>query len=168
MNILTTENLTLREFTIDDATQFFLNCQDDLIKKFMPYRSFANKTQAKKHLESLITATSSLQINYFVAIVKTDIDELIGHIGINEMHKGLEIEYAISKPHRGNNYGAEAVKAFSRWSKEYFNLDLIYALVGSQNISSSRTLERAGFTFLKTDNEGEFNKRGESRKVYVY
>lgn len=167
MTILETQRLILREFEHTDAEDFFANNRDSGVKKFMPYNYHADINAARGVLQGFISCYASKKLPYFLAIVKKDAGILIGHIGIGEMHNGIEMEFAISHAFRGNGYATEAIKAFFALCKKTFSTDKIYALVDIDNHASCAALEKAGFTYLKTDYKGEFNKRGQVRKIYI-
>jgi RimJ/RimL family protein N-acetyltransferase len=169
MDILYTENLTLREFRISDSERFYLNNRDEQIRKYMPFRAYSDENSAKKALEDLIGHYRPESFPYYLAVVKTDADKLIGHIGIgdwdiSETERANELEYAIFDGYRGFHFAAEALRAFAPWCKKEFHLERVYALVDRQNIPSCKTLAAAGFTLA----ERKFKNRKETTEVYVF
>jgi len=169
MDILFTENLTLREFRVYDSERFYKNCADGQIKKYMPFRSYSGECEAKKALEALISHYSPESLPYYLAVVKTDSGALIGHIGIgewdiSETQRANELEYAISVGYRGSRYAAEALRAFAPWIKRKFRLESVYALIDKHNLPSRKTLESAGFSLA----EGEYQNKKRTTDVYVY
>jgi len=171
MSILITENLTLREFTLSDSNQYYKYIQDEEIQKYMPYLKCPDENRAIERLEWFIENYSEKKLTYYnLAIVKTDINKLIGHIGIgiwdiSESEQGYEIEYAIGKDYRGFHYATEALAAFTPWCKSKFGIDKVYALVRQQNIASCKALLNAGFVLCEMEFE---NKKNSQRNVYVY
>jgi len=162
-----TENLIIREFTSADSRQYFENNQDEQIKKYMPYRFYADENKAREDLECFISNYPEMEMPYYLAIVKTDTNTLVGHIGIgewdiSETERGHEIEYAISKHYRKFHYATEALTAFTPWCKNKFVIDKIYALVNKQNIASCKALLNAGFILC------EMEVRNKKRNVYIF
>lgn len=169
MNILFTQNLTLREFRMTDSHAYFLNNRDEQIRKYLPFRAHSDESGAKEDIACSIRHYCPKSFPYILAIVKTDTDKLIGHIGIgdwdiSETDRENEIEYAISEKYRGFGYAAEAVGAFAPWCKSEFRLDTVYALVNRRNISSCKTLARAGFALSGR----KFRGIKETTDVYTY
>ena len=168
-----TKHLTIRKFTIEDLLMYFENSWDELIKKYDPYRFYADENKARKDLELYISNYSAKKspydFPYYLAVVKTDINKLIGLIGIggldiSETERGYELEYLIRKDYRGFGYGTEALKAFAPWCKKEFGIDKIYAMVHQENIASYKALLNAGFTIF----EGAIKNKKPQRNAYVF
>jgi len=162
---VTTKNLTLREFKITDVDNFFQNNQDELIKRFLDYRYYSTKEDALKTLEGFISRYPNKDLPYYVAIIKTDTNQLIGHIGVGKMQNVIELEFAIGKAYRGNRFATESVIAFVTWCKNNLMIDHIYALVKPENTASCYVLESSGFSLLK-DNEISFKLEPKARKIF--
>jgi RimJ/RimL family protein N-acetyltransferase len=144
-----TENLKIREFTLDDTLAYFINNNEAQIKDFMSNHYHSDEDKAREEIESFISNYKDTEIEYHYAVTKDDI--LIGHVGIGETDIGdgvtiYEICCAINKANRGLGYAAEATKAFAAWCKITFGIDKIYASTDSENIASNKTLLNAGFT----------------------
>ncbi len=169
MAVLFTENLTLREFKLTDYRQHYKNNKDEQIRKFLSFRSYQNKRQAKKEIKNWIHNYQEKTFPCNLAIIKTNVDKLIGHIGIgvwdiSSTEHGYEIEYAIAENFRGYHYAAEALGAFCQWCKNEFVLDIIFALVDKENIPSCKTLKSAGFMLY----EGKAENKKDTSDVYFH
>jgi RimJ/RimL family protein N-acetyltransferase len=148
MDKIITDNLIIREFTIDDASAYFINTNEPQIKEYMPNHYHGDEDTAREEIESFISSYKNTEIEYHYAVMKDDI--LIGHVGIGETDIGdginiYEICCAINKNYRGLGYAAEASKAFAAWCKSTFEIDKIYASTDKENIASNKTLINAGF-----------------------
>ena len=148
---LTTQNLVIREFTLDDTSTYYKNNQDEQIKKNMPNHTHGSENEARDEVESFIANYVEMKMPCHWAIVKADSGTLIGHIGIGDETGIHEICCGISKDYRGYNYAAEASAAFSLWCKSVFGVDKIYASTNPANVASCRTLLKAGFSLQETE-----------------
>ena len=162
MNNLTTQNLVIREFTLDDIGSYYKNNQDEQIKKYMPNHTHGSENEAREEVESFIASYAGMKMPCHWAIVKADTGTLIGHIGIGDETGMHEICCGISKEYRGYNYAAEASAAFALWCKSVFGTDKIYASTNPLNTASCKALLNAGFTLQET----EFGE--EKYNLYVF
>ena len=148
MNIITTQNLIIREFTIDDYPQYYQNNNDEQIKKYMPNHSPNDENDARKEIEGFLSDYKNRKLEWHYAVVKDGL--LIGHVGIGEcevsgINDAYELCCGINKDYRGYGYAAEATKAFAQWCKSEFNLNKVYASTDKENIASNKVLLKAGF-----------------------
>jgi len=76
-------------------------------------------------------------------------DEAIGGIGLefrDDVHRfTAELGYWLGEPFWGRGIMTDAVRAFTAWSFEHFEVYRIYASVFDGNDASVRVLEKAGF-----------------------
>ncbi|MBP7053784.1 MAG: GNAT family N-acetyltransferase [Phycisphaerae bacterium] len=76
-------------------------------------------------------------------------DEAIGGIGLefrDDVHRfTAELGYWLGEPFWGRGIMTDAVRAFTTWSFEHFEVHRIYASVFDGNGASVRVLEKAGF-----------------------
>lgn len=83
-----------------------------------------------------------------------DDDRPMGSIGIMpgiDIHRiSAEIGYWLGEPYWGNGYASEAIKGFSEWVFEHYELVRLYANVFTYNPASARALEKAGFVLEAT------------------
>ena len=146
MDKIITDNLIIREFTIDDVSAYFKNNNESQIKKYMPNHSHSDEDKAREEVSGFLSDYKDMKMPCHFAVTKDDI--LIGHIGIGEsdMDAGIyEICCGISKDYRGFGYAVEVVKAFVPWCKTTFGLDKIYASTNQENIAAYKALLNAGF-----------------------
>ncbi|HNS19206.1 MAG TPA: GNAT family protein [Sedimentisphaerales bacterium] len=76
-------------------------------------------------------------------------EEAVGGIGLefrDDVHRfTAELGYWLGEPFWGRGIMTEAVRAFTAWSFEHFEVHRIYASVFDGNDASVRVLEKAGF-----------------------
>ena len=77
-------------------------------------------------------------------------DEAIGSIGLrlqDDVHfRSAELGYWLGEPFWGQGIGTKAVRAFSQYAFDNFDLIRLFAIVFEWNPASARVLEKAGFT----------------------
>ena len=152
MDKIITDNLTIRQFTIDDVSAYFKNNNEAQIKKYMPNHWHDNEDKAREEITGFLSDYTDMKMPCHFAVVKDDV--LIGHVGIGESDTGsdiYEICCGISKDYRGFGYAAEAVRAFVPWCKTTFGLDKIYASTNKENIAAYKALLSIGFTLTDID-----------------
>ena len=75
--------------------------------------------------------------------------ESVGAIGIIPGHDvervGAEVGYWVSKDFRGRGIASDALRGFTRWAFEEFDLERIFAVPFLRNAASCRVLEKAGY-----------------------
>ena len=167
MDILKTERLNIREFTLLDTKNIYEFSQEESLKKWLPDQVYADLDEAKETLEFLISKYRNKEFPLVMAVVKKASNELIGHVGLSEIKQGIEIGYAIGENYQNKGYASEAVNAYITWAKKEFSLEKIYGVVKCENYGSCRVLEKSQFTYHKDDNEGEFD-RNALRKIYIW
>lgn len=161
-----TKRLIIRDFLLSDAEAIFYFSQEDSLKQWLPDQVYSDIYEAKETLEFLISRYPHKELPFVLAVVEKESNELVGHVGLSRIKKGIEIGYAIGKQHQNKGYASEAVAAFSNWGKKESGVGEIYGVVNSKNYASIKVLENAGFRFIKDDVEGEFGKSA-CRKIYV-
>lgn len=92
--------------------------------------------------------------------------QLVGTIGISPQKKPqFEIGYWIGKPHWGQGYASEALKALTRWSPKAIGARVLMAGHMEDNPASARVLINNGFLYTGV-REMRFSKAlGIERKV---
>jgi [ribosomal protein S5]-alanine N-acetyltransferase len=78
-------------------------------------------------------------------------DELIGGIGLtlqdDVFRRGAELGYWLGEAHWGRGIATAAVRAFTRYAFETYDLLRIFANVFDWNPASGRVLEKAGYLY---------------------
>jgi RimJ/RimL family protein N-acetyltransferase len=94
-------------------------------------------------------------------------DCIIGHLGLSEIDRGIEIGYAIATDYQNKGYASELITPFTNWSKKYLNLDKIYGIVKKENIASWKILEKNDFLLLEEGIYNNYFKGKHLAKIYV-
>ena len=169
MNVLKTDRLDVRGFIPEDAQLLYEYHREDCIKEELPDEVFESLEHTQNLLADLTENYESLSYPLVFAVVRSEDNQLIGHVGLSEMPKGkIEIGYAISERFQKNGYAKEVIKPFAEWAISSIGLTEIYAIVKKSNSASCRVLENAGFTFLKEDVKDLFGKTNVCVKTYLF
>ncbi|MCL1795187.1 MAG: GNAT family N-acetyltransferase [Oscillospiraceae bacterium] len=154
--LLETERLYLRKYTIEDVEKNYLYSQEESRKKGIPNEVYADMQASRENVEFILSAYEKGGFPYVYIVALKDTDEYIGHVSLSEILEGIEIGYAICEKHQGKGYATEIVRAYATWGKRELCLEKIYGVVYSDNTSSKKVLENAGFTFVKNDIERNY------------
>lgn len=166
MKILESNRIFIREFTLADTKQIYLLSREKSLQKWLPDQVYACEEEAKDVLNFLISNYKSHSLPFVMAVAEKVSNKVIGHVGLSSITQGLEIGYAIGEKYQGLGYGTEAVKLWSHFVKEKFNIDKLYGVVNYRNTASCRVLEKVGYIFQFLDTDGNFDKKA-LRKIYI-
>ena len=78
---------------------------------------------------------------------------VVGSVGSTYYEDFMEVgvSYFIGADHRGNGYAAEALKCFIEYLFAKYHLKKLVATADPNNIASCKTLEKVGFSLIKTE-----------------
>jgi RimJ/RimL family protein N-acetyltransferase len=146
---LQTPSLLLRHFVPEDAqTVMHLNAEETT-RQWLPSHVYENLDEATESLAHLIACYASpgdpRRGPFVLAIEHGRSQQLLGHVGFSPLGAEVEVSYAIAERARGHGYGAQALLHACRWAASTFALPGVFAITGSANLPSRRTLERSGF-----------------------
>lgn len=165
---LTTKDLIIRPFTLEDAQIIFQLSQEKGLREWIPDQVYRDKQHAKEVVEFLIAQYQySIEPNKrpFVLAIETKAGDLIGHVGLSPRGNEIEIGYAIGEVHAGNGFATQAVECISKWALSNLTIIKITGIVASENVSSARVLVKAGYTLIA---EKDMLYLGKMRKCREY
>ncbi len=169
--LIETDNLLLRQFSLDDAGKVLQMSQEEGMCIWIPDQAYKDERESTGVLKFLIgqyPGEPAPQRRPFVLGVELkQTGELIGHVGLSPAENSVEIGYAIEENHQGKGYATEAVRAMSRWAVRELELSEILGIAAGENPGSCRVLEKAGYSLVA---EKEKNMRGRCLwcKIYQY
>ena len=143
-----TVRLYVRKLSLSDAKLLFKYSQEDITKKELPDEVYENINEISEAIKFFMT-NYEYEYNHvypliFGIILKKN-NILIGHIGLIEIDKGIEIGYAIATEYQNNGYATEVINPFLNWAKINNKIGKIYGIAKKDNISSWKILEKNGF-----------------------
>jgi len=150
---LKTERLNIREFSLEDSKKVLSMSQEKGIKKWMPDQVYSDIEQTKNILNFLIAQydvePDPRNNPYVLGIELKANKELIGHIGLSAIEKGVEIGYAITDQYQKKGLASEAVSKFSGWVINNFALKSIWGVVNKNNEGSIKVLEKSNYQYVE-------------------
>ena len=150
---LETQNLKMRTLNANDASEEYLSwMQDYEINKYLESRFYV--PQDTGDLIDFINSVNASEDSLLFGIFLKENSQHIGNIKIGPIiarHARSEIGYLIGESSaRGKGYAAEAIQEICRFSFDNLKLLKISAGVYEANISSIKTLLKAGFILEAT------------------
>lgn len=143
----------LREFSPEDAPKVFAMSVEAGMKRWIPDQVYADEARAREVLTYLCEQykddSDPRNVPLVLGICLEGSRELVGHVGISPLDEEVEIGYAIEDRHQRKGYASKAIVAMSRWAFRNWDLPHLLGMVDSENVGSSRTLERSGFSFVE-------------------
>jgi RimJ/RimL family protein N-acetyltransferase len=162
--IVQTDRLVIRAWTLDDGEALFEMCRDPEVMLHIgtgkPYLSIDDAYRF------LNWAVSYQEGNGFCrwAVMEKESRLIIGSCGFARLESSGEIElgYLLARHAWGKGYATEAARACLRYGFEHLRFAEVVALTDPEHFASQRVLEKLGFTRL-----GIKNYDGEDSMVYV-
>lgn len=145
--ILETENLILRQISLDDADEVFKLRSNPETMKFIPRPLAETIEDAQKFITECNTGIEKNElINW--AIAKKEDNKLIGMIGFFRMQpenfRG-EIGYILNPEFHGKGIMKEASNEVIKFGFEQMNFHSIEAVIDPENSASEKLLQKCGF-----------------------
>ena len=151
MNILETERLTLRTFTIDDAPFYLQLVNEPAWLRFIGNRGLTTIEQTRAAiLKGPIAMHERLGFCLYLVSLKSDTTP-IGICGLikRDQLEEVDLGFAYLKQFWGHGYALEAARAIMDYAKNTVGLKRIVAITSPDNFSSIKLLEKIGFRFEK-------------------
>jgi len=140
-----TNRILVRELSINDSELLFKYSQEEITKKELPDEVFENIIKTKEKIEYFMSNyNNKYPLIYGIILKRKNI--IIGHIGLSEIEKGIEVGYAIATEYQNNGYITEIIIPFVNWIKNNLRIEKIYGIIKKENIASWKILENIGFT----------------------
>ena len=145
--ILETPRLLVRQYTMDDAGDFFaLNNNEEVMRYIRP-------TKTKKECDAFLAQN----INFYNthsnlgrwAIYEKNAKTFVGSfaiIPIDEESGNIQIGYALMQSSWGNGFATELVQHGKKFFFNKHSPDILYALTEEANTASQKVLQKCGFT----------------------
>jgi len=147
---LTTLRLTLRPFTLDDATPLHRILNQPNILQYFPNPEAPAMERVQRIIENQLTHWKEHHLGWW-AVVLQGSTELIGWNGLQYLPETDEVEvgYLLSKQFWGRGYATEGAKASIQFGFENFNFGEIIGLTHPKNLASQNVLKKCGMLFIE-------------------
>lgn len=164
-----TKNLVIRPFNLFDTEKVYKMSQELAMKTFLPDQVYESLEQTKEVIEFLMSKYGHQsiidQLPYVLGIGLKENNELIGHVGLSRIDKGIEIGYAIEEKYQGHNYATEAVIAMTSLALSNPLVNEIWAVIDLKNIASIKVLEKCNYKHIDIDDSKVIMKKEVSKIV---
>jgi len=148
--IFETPRLLVRQYTIDDAENFYrLNSDPDVIKYIRPAKT---KEEAFQFLQENIDYYKEFPAYGRWATIEKSNDLFIGSFMLRPsatVAGEIELGYSFFKNFWGKGYASESVKGGLEYAFSQLKLSSLIAITQTENIASQKVLLKSGFTQLE-------------------
>ena len=153
MKTIETERLILRKWQLEDLDDFYEYARNPNVGPMAGWEPHSSKEVSLKILESFIEKEEVW------AIVLKENKKVIGSLGIHpDNNRGKyyakTIGFVLSEDYWGKGYMVEAVKRIIKYVFEEMNVDILTAFHYPHNIRSKRVIEKCGFKYEVTIEQG--------------
>lgn len=151
--IFETERMLVRTYSPGDADLFFsINGNPDVVRYIRPPKT---REESDRFLEEAIRFSEVNPLYGRWAIINRESDEYLGTfvvIPIDNTER-MQLGYAFLPEYWGRGYATEITVAGLHYIFQKTGLSVIYAIVQSDNFSSLKVLQKAGFAHAHNYNE---------------
>jgi [ribosomal protein S5]-alanine N-acetyltransferase len=148
--IFETSRLSVRQYTIDDAENFYLfNSDPDVIKYIRPPKT---RQQAFQFLQENIEYYKKFPAYGRWALLEKPNQHFIGSFMLRPstaIAGEIELGYAMFKEYWGKGYASESVKGGLDHAFRQLKLSSVIAITQVENIASQKVLLKSGFIQLE-------------------
>jgi ribosomal-protein-alanine N-acetyltransferase len=167
MNTITLESCTLRPYAIDDDEAVVRHANDRALWLQMRDR-FPHPYTLDDARAWILMNMSGPRIEHWAIAVDGALVGGIGIVpGVDVHRRSAELGYWLGASARGRGLATEAVRAFTPFACERFDLVRLHALVFETNPASMRVLEKSGYEREGVQRRGIF-KDGRVLDAVVY
>ncbi len=165
--VLTTDRLTLRAVTMDDAEAMFKYSSNDNVSRYVLWETHQTLEDAKAFIEMANEAYEMRDFYHWGIEYNGQLIGTIDYVGLNEYSGMGEIGYVLSEDYWNKGLVTEAAKRIIDFGFDELGIVRIQARCIAENIASSRVMEKCGMKF-----EGTLRKsmlvKGTHRDINMY
>ncbi len=157
LTTIETERLIIRRWKIDDLNDFYEYVKEPVVMLRANLMPYPNRSEALQLLNLYI------QSDEFWAIALKSTGQVLGQLKIypdnnrgkySQRNTAKFINYALAEKHWGNGYMTEALKAAVEFAFTEMNTEILTAFHFPENTASRRVLEKCGFRYETTLENG--------------
>ncbi|MEZ5017580.1 MAG: GNAT family N-acetyltransferase [Flavipsychrobacter sp.] len=147
--VVITDRLILREFSLEDAQDFYeLNLDEEVMKYTADY-VFKNVEESADLIRNYKEYEKTGFGRWTVVLKETN--EVLGWCGLKYIKSVDEVDlgYRLKRKYWNKGYATEACKASLDIGFNQYNVDLIVGRTMTDNVASRRVLEKIGMAYWK-------------------
>ena len=161
--VLQTNRLILRRFSMDDASAMYKNwASDEKVTKYMTW-SAHKELKETKEIVALWVDSYKKDDFYLWCIQLKESKKIIGSISsvmINEQTNSVEIGYCIGYDYWNQGYTSEALKEIMRYFFENIQVKTIRAQHALENIASGKVMQKCKMKYEGTLKNAGITSKG--------
>jgi [ribosomal protein S5]-alanine N-acetyltransferase len=165
--ILTTERLTLRAVTMDDAEEMFTYGSNENVTKYVLWQTHETIRDTKEFIEMALETYAMQPFYHWGIVYKEKFIGTIDYVMLQQHNKVGEIGYVLAEEYWNKGIVTEAAKRVIDFGFQELGLVRIQARCVTENTGSARVMEKSGMTY-----EGTLRKallmKGTHRDVEMY
>ncbi len=152
MIIVETERLCIRQISNEDAKNLSRVLSDPVV---MQYSTVGVHTEEQIH-DYIANCKKQYDLNGYGhwAIFNSTTDDFVGVCGLNkhilDSEDVIHISYRLATNQQGKGYAVESIYGVLDFAKNSLDLNVVHALIESENVSSVKVVNRVGFQFIKS------------------
>lgn len=151
--IIETNRIILREFTLEDIDAVFEFGSNKIVNEYTGDVSLKNKTEAKNIIENIYFKDYKKYGYGRWATVYKPTNKIIGFAGLKFLPEFNEtdIGFRFLPEYWNKGIATEVSKEIIKYGFKHLNLKRIIGIADPKNIGSCKVLEKIGLTFYKSD-----------------
>jgi RimJ/RimL family protein N-acetyltransferase len=159
---LETERLLMRGWRDSDIGAWAELCADDEVMRSLGREGGLSLGEAWRDMAIMAGHWALKGFGHWVLETRAS-GELVGRAGLYHPADwpGLEIGWAVARPHWGKGFAGEAGRATIEWARTELGADHLISLIADDNHRSQRVAEKLGM-----EQEGRAQVRGYDLRVY--
>src|SRR5688572_23212527 len=164
MQVLETERLILRHFTLDDADFILELVNEPGWKKYIGDRGIDTLDDARKYIETVPLASYAKHgFGLWAVDLKHD-GSPVGMCGLikRDTLEDIDLGFALLARFEGRGYAREAANATLAYARDQLGISRVVAITTQDNDRSGILLERTGMSY-----EGPISQGGETLRLYA-
>ncbi len=166
---LTTERLTLRRFTMNDADAMFRNwAGDPEVTRYLMWLPHADVGISKQVLSAWVPEYARDGFYNWGIEFEGDLIGGISVVNASEQNEWAEIGYCIGRKYWGRGIVTEALRRVMDFLFDEVGLNRIYLRHDSDNPASGRVMEKCGLIYEGTMRQHNKRKDGTFGDLKVY
>ncbi len=162
--ILETNRLLLRRFTLDDAEAMYKNwASDPEVTKYLMWPAHKSSSVSLDVLERWVSAYDQINTYQWAIIIKDESPEPIGSIGVVQQNDTIamaHIGYCIGRKWWHQGITAEALKAVMDFLFDTVGINRIESRHDPRNPNSGRVMKKCGMRYEGTMRAADWNNQG--------
>jgi RimJ/RimL family protein N-acetyltransferase len=164
MQILETDRLILRHFTLDDAAFILELVNEPGWKQFIGDRGINTLDAARQYIETVPLASYAKNGFGLYAVELKDDHTLVGMCGLlkRDTLEDVDIGFALLSRFEGQGYAREAANGTLDYAREQLGLRRVVAITTKDNDRSGRLLEQSGMNLV-----GPISLSGETLRLFA-